>query len=71
MDCLDECLETLATDDRQLILEFYEGAGRERIDRRKRMTKTLGITVNALKLRAFHVRRRLEKCINLCVERTS
>lgn len=69
MDCLEECLETLTGDDRGLILEFYEGEGRERINKRKEMTKSLGITVNALKLRAFHVRRRLEKCINVCVER--
>lgn len=63
MSCLDECLEKLDRDSRDLILEYYQDDGRAKIERRKRMAAALGIPLNALRIRAHRIRSGLEKCV--------
>ena len=65
--CLDRCLDELAPDSRDLILEYYGGEGRSRIDRRKRMAQALGVSENALRSRAQRLRDQLERCITRCM----
>ena len=65
--CLHRCLDELAPGSRDLILEYYGGEGRNRIDRRKRMAQALGTSESALRNRAQRVRDQLETCITLCL----
>src|SRR5580765_2288429 len=51
LDCLDRCLETLKPDQRELVVDYYRDAQRQRIDRRRDLAARLGITMNALGIR--------------------
>jgi DNA-directed RNA polymerase specialized sigma24 family protein len=59
----DECMQRLSTANRQFILSYYDDSGRAKIDKRKSLTEKLGISRNALTLRAYQIRQKLEKCI--------
>jgi DNA-directed RNA polymerase specialized sigma24 family protein len=66
MDCLDRCLEQLKPEQRTLILEYYQDNGRDKIERRRDMAKRLGLTTNALAVRACRIRDTLEACVAGC-----
>lgn len=66
--CLDSCLEQLSPEDHETILTYYLEAKRARIDMRQNLTGRLGLTSNALRVRAHRIRKGLEKCILLCLE---
>jgi DNA-directed RNA polymerase specialized sigma24 family protein len=61
--CFDACMAELQSGDRKFIKEYYEELRRKKIDKRKSMAEELGISPNAVALRAFHIRERLKKCI--------
>ncbi len=68
LGCLDQCLEALVTADRTLLLRFYdEGAQGSRIAARKALAVSLGITRNALRIRAYRLRARIEACVRACL----
>ncbi len=60
---LDGCLAGLESGDRDLILEFYRGEKSTRIANRRRQAEALGITRTALRIRAYRLRKELEKCV--------
>lgn len=66
LECLDRCLLKLKPDQRQLAVEYYHDAKRRRIDRRKDLAARLGITLNALGIRACRIRTILEGCVDEC-----
>ena len=49
---------------RDLAIEYYRDAKRQRIDRRRGIAERLGITMNALGIRASRIRMTLETCMN-------
>jgi DNA-directed RNA polymerase specialized sigma24 family protein len=65
--CLRSCLQTLSTDNRELILEYYQGEKGEKIQNRKKLMDRLGIPVNTLRMRALRLRERLQTCVADCV----
>jgi len=65
--CFDRCLESLAPESRQLILEYYEEQGRAKIQRRQQLADRLKIPLNALRIRAHRIRVGLEQCIQACL----
>jgi DNA-directed RNA polymerase specialized sigma24 family protein len=67
IDCLERCLEELPPEIRALLLEYYSAEASERIRLRQRMADRLGLTLNALRNRALHLRRSLEVCVNQCL----
>lgn len=67
--CLRSCLETLTTDNRALILEYYQGEKGEKIQNRKKLMDRLGIPVNTLRMRALRLREKLQSCVEDCVGR--
>jgi DNA-directed RNA polymerase specialized sigma24 family protein len=69
LDCLGRCLNTLKPEDRRLIVEYYRDAKRQRIDRRRELARELGITMNALGIRAWRLRASLERCVGACRKR--
>jgi DNA-directed RNA polymerase specialized sigma24 family protein len=66
--CLRECLRGLSKENRELIIEYYRGEGRAKIEDRKALAEELGISLNALFSRAKRIRDRLERCVMRCVK---
>jgi DNA-directed RNA polymerase specialized sigma24 family protein len=66
LDCLEYCLQKLKPEQRELILEYYRDNGREKIERRRAIATRLGITMNALAIRACRIRLQLERCVSAC-----
>jgi DNA-directed RNA polymerase specialized sigma24 family protein len=71
LTCLDCCLSKLEPAQRELILEYYRGAGREKIEGRRDFAQRLNITANALTTRASRIRDVLERCVEACVRDTA
>jgi DNA-directed RNA polymerase specialized sigma24 family protein len=67
--CLRNCLQTLSPDNRELILQYYQGEKSEKIQNRKKLMERLGIPVNTLRMRALRLRERLQGCVEECVNR--
>lgn len=65
--CLRSCLQTLSADNRELILEYYQGEKGEKIQNRKKLMDRFGIPVNTLRMRALRLRERLQSCVETCV----
>jgi DNA-directed RNA polymerase specialized sigma24 family protein len=69
IECLRQCLGGLSSDNRQLILEYYQGEKGDKIRNRKKLIERLGIPVNTLRMRALRLRERLQVCVEDCVSR--
>jgi len=67
--CLRLCLNGLPAGQQDLVREYYRDDGAARIDGRKRLAESLGIGMNALRIRAFRLSDRLQACVSDCVER--
>jgi DNA-directed RNA polymerase specialized sigma24 family protein len=67
---LDGCLEGLVTAERNLVLGYYRDEGPSRIEGRAKLAQSLGTTVEALRVRAFRLRARLEQCVQGKLEAT-
>ena len=68
LDCLDRCVETLPRDQHSLIVDYYRDERRAKIDRRRALAQRLGITMNALAVRACRIRDALEACVLGCCQ---
>lgn len=66
LDCLDKCGSELETRNRELIFQYYIGEERTKIENRRSIAAGLGISVNALSIRAFRIRDKLEDCVRFC-----
>ena len=69
LNCLRDCLQTLSADNRELILQYYQGEKSEKIQNRKKLIDRLGIPVNTLRMRALRLRDRLQGCVEQCMAR--
>ena len=63
LDCLEHCLLKLNPDHRELIAEYYHGERQAKIERRRELATRLGLTMNALTIRACRIREKLEACV--------
>lgn len=69
LDCLDACMSRMLSRlERELILEYYRDDKRTKIDRRERIAKQLGTSVNSLRIRTCRIRTRLRKCVLECMK---
>jgi DNA-directed RNA polymerase specialized sigma24 family protein len=68
--CLQECLQELTSENRDLIVQYYQGDKGEKIANRKKLTEKLGISVNTLRMRALRLREKLLECVQLCIDRS-
>ena len=69
LECLRHCLAKLSPENRDLILNYYQGDKAEKIDTRKRLTQVLGVAPNTLRMRALRVRETLHLCAENCLKR--
>jgi RNA polymerase sigma factor (sigma-70 family) len=68
-DCMDECIARLIPRERELIIEYYGHEKNEKIKTKKKMSGNLGISATALRVRAFRIRKQIEGCVAVCMER--
>jgi DNA-directed RNA polymerase specialized sigma24 family protein len=66
LDCLDRCLEQLKPEQRMLIVDYYRDSRRQKIERRRELADRLGISTNALAIRACRIRDALLTCLKQC-----
>lgn len=69
LNCLDECLDALDPESRELILDYYREQKQAKIVSHKEMGKKLGINAGALRARTHRIRAKLEKCVRECLDR--
>jgi DNA-directed RNA polymerase specialized sigma24 family protein len=67
LTCLRSCLQTLSPDNRELIIQYYQGEKGEKIENRKKLLARLGVPVNTLRMRALRLRERLQMCVEDCL----
>jgi len=67
-ECLERCLDHLPSDNRKLVVEYYQQERQAKIEHRKRLARELGIAVNALRIRAHRIRLALQRCVLDCLE---
>jgi RNA polymerase sigma factor (sigma-70 family) len=65
--CLDQCIGKLDPASRDVITKYYIGKERAKIENRRSLAESLGISVNALSIRACRIRDKLEKCVRACI----
>jgi RNA polymerase sigma factor (sigma-70 family) len=67
LHCLERCMATLDSDERSLIVSYYQGEQRSKIENRKTIALRLGVSINALSIRACRIRTKLETCMRKCL----
>lgn len=65
--CLEQCTEKLEASNREIIIGYYYGEERIKIENRRALAQKLGVTTNALTIRACRIRDKLEGCVGKCV----
>ena len=65
--CLDGCLDRLSLSNRELILHYYEDEKKSAKDVRREIADRLGISPNAVRIRAHRIRDFLSRCVRDCL----
>jgi DNA-directed RNA polymerase specialized sigma24 family protein len=66
INCLDTCAAKLDPPTRELIYTYYVGKAREKIENRRSIAERIGISMNALAIKACRIRAKLEACVSKC-----
>ena len=66
--CLERCLGGLSTENRALILQYYQGEKGAKIENRKRLTDRFKVPLNTLRMRALRLREKLLVCVEDCLK---
>jgi len=67
LSCLDQCTGKLDSLNRDMILRYYTGKERVKIEARRALAASLGISMNALSIRACRIRDKIEWCVRQCL----
>jgi DNA-directed RNA polymerase specialized sigma24 family protein len=68
LECLRSCMKRLPADQQTLIAEYHRHDPESRIEGRKRLAASLGIGLNALRIRAHRLSATLGSCVGHCLE---
>lgn len=69
VECLERCLAGLSGENRDLILQYYQGTKGAKIKNRKRLTERFKIPINTLRMRALRLREKLQVCVEECLHK--
>lgn len=69
--CLTHCLAQLDEESRDLILKYYRGERKVKIQTRKAIAEKLGISLVTLRPKVQRIRATLKKCILDCMQRNA
>jgi len=67
--CVERCLAALPPDQRRVLLEYYQGGHNVRL--RQQLSRDLGISTTALRLRVHRIRCRVRDCVEECLRKSS
>jgi DNA-directed RNA polymerase specialized sigma24 family protein len=65
LEQLDYALSRLGKADRELILSYYQGDGRSKVNRRKALAQQLGLNLNTLRMRVYRIRSHLRNYFDI------
>ncbi len=68
LSCLERCTGELETANREIIISYYYGEERIKIENRRALAAQLGVSTNALTIRACRIRDKLEVCVGNCAD---
>jgi RNA polymerase sigma factor (sigma-70 family) len=68
-DSLEECMGQLSSEERKLILDYYQEEKQAKIDHRKKLAEGLGIGLNTLRIKVYRLRARLQECVEQLMKR--
>lgn len=66
-ECLDECLEKLAPDTRNLLLDYFSEAKLAKIELHRRISESLKVTQTALRMKVMRSKVKLKICVQECM----
>jgi RNA polymerase sigma factor (sigma-70 family) len=69
LECLNRCLQKLPPERLHLITRYHQEGEALNKARRKELARSLGIPLNALRIRAYRIRIEIEECVENCLER--
>jgi RNA polymerase sigma factor (sigma-70 family) len=65
--CLEECMLRLTEGNRKLAIAYHEKEKGAKIEHHKELAASLGISINALRLRMFRLHATLRDCVSKCL----
>lgn len=65
--CLEHCLQQLESDERDLILRYYQDEKRAKIESRRRLAEEFGLALETLRLKIHRIKARLRPCLEDCL----
>jgi DNA-directed RNA polymerase specialized sigma24 family protein len=66
-DCLDQCLEKLSPENRNLLLDYFSEAKLAKIELHRRISESLQTTQTALRMRVMRTKLKLKVCVQECM----
>jgi DNA-directed RNA polymerase specialized sigma24 family protein len=69
LQCLERCLTRLSPADRESIVQYHAGQGRDKIQARRALALGVGGT-NVLRIKMCRIRKELRICVVACVKRS-
>jgi len=66
LTCLEKCTAELGYENKEMIIGYYQGNERTKINNRRSIASKLGISMNALSIRTCRIRDKLEACVKKC-----
>jgi DNA-directed RNA polymerase specialized sigma24 family protein len=67
LNCLEKCTQKLIADERELIVRYYYGEQRVKLENRKALASACNLSANALAIKACRIRDRLRLCVQKCL----
>lgn len=68
-ECLDACLGKLPVDQHKLIVEYYAEEKSAKIEKRREIAKSFGLSISGLQVKAFRIRSQLKDCVQNCINK--
>jgi RNA polymerase sigma factor (sigma-70 family) len=67
LDCLESCLARLPAETRDLVISYYQDEAGRKVRNRQRLADSMGVPMNALRIRVHRIRAKLETCVCDCL----
>ena len=70
-DCLENCLAKLPREESNLVIQYYGGDKRAKIELRRNIADRMNLKMPALHTRVYRIRSVLRECIEECLKKNS